>query len=481
MSDKKDKQQKSKIKLGYAPTRRDVFSKEEAGRYKSLIKKKIKGFDVDVVDIEWLNQEGLLYNDLDAEKVADKFIDEEVDALFIPHCNFGTEAAVARLGRKLDKPVLLWGPRDDKPLSDGSRTRDSQCGLFATSRVLHHYNVPFTYITNSKLEDKVFEKGFKNFLAAAGVVKAFKDMRIGQISTRPPAFNSVICDEGELLRQFGIEIIPLTLTELISQFNNIFQDNKPELQQTVEDIKNKISNICVEEKAVKKMAALKLAIKSWAEENKLSAIAIQCWNALQDLIGVFPCFINGELTTEGLPVACETDIHGAITAVITGAAARNTTPSFFADITIRHPENDNGELLWHCGPFPYSLVKDKDKARISNHYLNPSGCPGVSEWEIKGGDITITRFDGMDGKYSLFTGQAKSTEGPKNRGTYLWVEVKNWPLWEEKMIYGPYNHHCVGIHGKISSVLYEACKYLPGIKFDGIEPGEEEIKRMLRE
>jgi hypothetical protein len=28
-----------------------------------------------------------------------------------------------------------------------------------------------------------------------------------------------------------------------------------------------------------------------------------------------------------------------------------------ADFTIRHPENDQAELLWHCGSFPVGIAK----------------------------------------------------------------------------------------------------------------------------
>lgn len=83
-----------------------------------------------------------------------------------------------------------------------------------------------------------------------------------------------------------------------------------------------------------------------------NAVAIQCWNALQGELGIMPCAANSLLNEEGLPVVCETDIHGAITAVMAEAADLNRIPSFFADWTVRHPDNENGELLQHCGPLP---------------------------------------------------------------------------------------------------------------------------------
>ena len=139
-----------KIKLGIAPTRRFCFSKEDAHRFKDIVLEKMRSCgSIEVVDIEDVNEEGLLYDSVeDIETIADKFIAAKVDALFFPHCNFGTEDAVAKVAKKVGKPVLLWGPRDEDPLPDGSRLRDTQCGLFATGKILRRFNVKFTYIPN---------------------------------------------------------------------------------------------------------------------------------------------------------------------------------------------------------------------------------------------------------------------------------------------------------------------------------------------
>ncbi|MBW7459224.1 fucose isomerase, partial [Paenibacillus sepulcri] len=163
-----------KLKLGYAPTRRFVFSAEDAFKYKVLIREKIQSFgmDIEIVDLEGLNEEGLLYNDnIGADLITDRFRQEKVDAVFFPHCNFGTEDTVARVAKALGKPALLWGPRDEAPLEDGMRLRDTQCGLFATGKILRRFNVPYTYVTNSRVDDPVFERGFKNFVAASNVVR----------------------------------------------------------------------------------------------------------------------------------------------------------------------------------------------------------------------------------------------------------------------------------------------------------------------
>ncbi|HEX9118714.1 MAG TPA: fucose isomerase, partial [Anaerolineae bacterium] len=71
---------KDQIKVGLAPTRRNVFSREDSLRYKRLIEEKLGAWDVCFENIDWLNDEGLLYTNADARRVAERFQAVGVDA-----------------------------------------------------------------------------------------------------------------------------------------------------------------------------------------------------------------------------------------------------------------------------------------------------------------------------------------------------------------------------------------------------------------
>ena len=101
--------------------------------------------------------------------------------------------------------------------------------------------------------------------------------------------------------------------------------------------------------------------------------------------------------------------------------------------------------------------------------------PGAVEAQAKLGEMTLARFDGDNGEYSMLLGNAKGVEGPYTKGTYVWVEVKNLKRLEAKLVEGPYIHHCVGIHADVVPVLYEACKYM-GVKADLYDDNPEEVK-----
>ena len=461
------------IKLGFVPTRRSVFSAPDALKYRDLTAQRLTELGIDFVDIKDINPEGLLFADEDVAKIAAKFRKEKVDGIILAHCNFGTEYVCARLARELGLPVLLWGPLDERPLPDGRRLRDTQCGLFATGKVLRRFDVKFSYLTNCRLSDPVFERGIRDFMAVCNVVRTFKHIRILQMGPRPFDFWTTMCNEGELLEKFNIQLSPVPLPELIAEVKRIRDhgEAKEEL-----DLLHDKTTIKISEPKVETVAALAHAMKNLIDKYGCQAGAIQCWTALQGELGIMPCAANAILNDMGIPVVCETDIHGAITALLTEAAVMNRSRSFFADWTVRHPDNPNGELLQHCGPWPISIAKEKPELTCPIAFKDE----GSLSAEAKHGDkLTITRFDGDHGEYSLLLGNAKSVDGPHILGTYMWIEVENIKRLEEKIVTGPYIHHCVGVYEDVVPVLYEACKYI-GIKPDFYDPIEEQVKAYLR-
>lgn len=463
----------AQIKLGLAPTRRNIFSAPDAVKYANLTRARLSELGITFVDIDDISDDGLLYQECDEKLIAEKFRAEGVDGLFLPHTNFGTEYECARLAKSLNVPVLLWGPRDERPTPDGNRLRDSQCGLFATGKVLRRFNIPFTYLTNCRLTDPEFERGIRDFIAVCNVVKTFRSTRILQIGPRPFDFWSTMCNEGELLETYGIQLAPVPMPELIAEINAAKKE-RIVVEQTSAYCRD-CMNIAITDHELENVSALKVAMQRLCAKYGCNAVAIQCWTALQDEIGIMPCAANSLLNEEGIPCVCETDIHGAITALMVEAAANDNTRSFFADWTVRHPDNENGELLQHCGPWPISVAREKPTIG----YPVAFDYPGAVCAEARHGEVTLARFDGDHGQYSLLLGKAKGIDGPYNKGTYLWVEVENLKRLEAKVVEGPYIHHCVGIHKDVVPVLYEACKYLKIVP-DLYDNNEEEIKAYLR-
>jgi L-fucose isomerase-like protein len=467
-----------KLVLGLAPARRAMprLTLEVANRSKRAIESKLNEWGVNYVGLDGITSDGFLVETTDVDRIAAAFRARGVNALFAPHCNFGTEGAVALLAREMGVPVLLWGPLDEAPVPEYERPDDAQCGLFATTAVLRRNNVPYTYVTNCTVDSPIFERGVRGFLGAAAAARAFHGARIGQVGTRPPAFWTMIENEGELLERWGIQVVPTTLVEIAQLQTQKLAANSTELRDTVELFKQTADFSGVAPDAISRMAALKMALVEFYEQQQLDALAIYCHRPFRIATGVPLCFVNSILGDMGISVGCEADIHGVLSSVMARAATLYSQPVIFADLTIRHPTNPNAELLWHCGNFPPSLAREPKARKVHLH----DGLPSAGTWEVKGGDVTIVRLGGDHGNYALFMGQARGTKGPETYGTYLWVEMDCWPKWEEKLMNGPYVHHVAAVHGRIAPLLYEACKYIPGLAPDPIEPSAEEIRAYWR-
>ena len=455
------KKMDKRLLVGVVPTRREAFENETTTRQKEEVMKRFrqlsKELDFDMVDIEDINEEGLLMTYRDVKAAYAKLSAAGVDALIFPHCNFGQEEAVGRLAKDMGVPVLIWGPRDGWPNGLEWRPTDAQCGMFATTKLLMHYGVKYSYIENCETDSDILKEGLADFLAAANVVKAFRALRIARISTRPKEFLSVMVNEAELLEKYDIELVPGEPTVILDRVERILKNDGKRMEELLQDLVDAGLNIDALGEKRYPLAAIELALMDFAADHDCSAISCECWNLFRKKYGISPCFILGDLNDRGIPAACENDVHAAITSVMAVAAARYRTPSFVADLTIRHPENDNAELLWHCGSFAKRLKK-----RGADGYIVEAG---KGFYELEGGDVTILRFDGLDGEYYMFAGEAKGVEGPVTNGSYLWVEVDDWVKWEKKFMFGPYIHHVVGIHGRYAEIIREACRYL-GIHFD---------------
>ena len=459
-----------RVKIGLAPMRRDVtprpgiFNWEKAetrGRAAvEYIESHFASDHVCFTDLKGINPVDVMYCDADAEKVIERFRAEDVDAVLIINANFGNEEIAAEVARGLGKPVCIWAIEDDEFLPDGSRFTDSQCGLFGVSRQLQRFHIPFSYIETCKVDSPVFERDFDRFVRVSCMVKNFRGMRIAQVGMRPKPFCSVIFNEGELMERFGLQIVPVNLAVITDKYNSILKERDAELEEGAKLLASRYEMDDITPPLLKKVYAFVLLYQWVFETYRVQAVSAECWTAMQLAVGAMPCTAYSVLADMGYIISCESDMHAAITMALLSCAALGEKVPFLGEFTVRHPENRNAELLWHCGPFAYSLKKDGSPCKNVN----------MRQWfQVKDGEYTIARFDQDDGRYSILSGTCRSTTGPYTFGTYLWAEFNDLPAWEKKLIEGPYIHHMSEVEGDYTDVIREFCKYVPGLAPDSVK------------
>ena len=461
-----------KLKIGLLPIRRwvkeppkriGIFQSDYAVDNKNMclqyIKENYTDEQTEFVDIEWLNEEGLLYFDGDCNKVAEYFKQEKIDALFIINCNFGQENCAGLVAKQLRVPTLLWGPRD-RNFTNDIRYTDTQCGLFAMSKQLKRNNVKFSYIENCDITAPVFDKGLKQFFGVACMVKNFKDMRILQVGTRVKPFKSIMYNELELAEKFGIDIVAFNLAEALQDLQAIYDNRQEELEKDLIDLKATFDCGKLDDEYLKKMLCIVHYYEDLAKVHDCNIISSECWTGITLGWGANPCLAMCLLADKDVYVTCEWDIHMTITNVLLLSATRGKEKPIQGEFTCRHPENDNAELLWHCGPFPLKYKAKGEKPWLYN--TKPS-------FRLEDGEYTIARFQAENGKYYLFGEKFHTCEGPKTFGTYMWAEFKDLPKLEKKLVEGPYIHHMSEVPGDYTAYLKEFTKYIDEVQFDNAD------------
>ncbi|MFP4441739.1 MAG: L-fucose/L-arabinose isomerase family protein [Spirochaetia bacterium] len=451
------------VTLGFCPIGKFVFSHEDALRQKMILKEKLDQLNISFVLPDGVIPDGMVRAQAHVGPVVKYFKEQNIDALFIPHCNFGTEGAAGMIARELNVPVLLYGPRDDSPGPDGTRLRDSLCGMFATSKVLYKLGVPFSYIENFSPDSHVFTGGIKKFLLAARAVKAMRRMKIAQIGVRIDFFWTTIFNESELLRNFGIQVLPVDMADFLGEVKNRLNRNRNIYEEELTSYQSWLDISALETKeGVLGGLAMRDELFNLAESEDISAFSIKSFPSVGANLG--PGTGLGEcLLQERYPLAVESDIHGAVSSVLLQAASDTDDPVFFPEFTVRHPENDNSVLLWHASA-PVSLRHPSAvKIPVDPPWILKGNPPKSLRFRIKDGPLTVCRFDGETGEYVLGIGEGRTVDGPETKENYCWMEVDDWPKWERTLIEGPYIHHCSVVHDRCADVLSEACRYIPGL------------------
>lgn len=461
-----------KIKIGLVPMRRNTTDRPRGASWNwyspeqrckevvSYIEENFTSTNIEFVDTKGLGTGDLIFDGKSAKQAIERMKSQNVDAIVIINCNFGNEEAAGDIANAIGKPVLIWAPLDEEYSEDGTRTTDSQCGLFGVSRQLQRFHIPFSSIPSCRVDADEFHAGFQQFIRVSCMVKNFKGMRIGQVGTRPAPFYSVIYNEGELLEKFGIRIVTINFAIVEQRMKTVVEQYKEEIESYENYFRENYKLDDMTESYVEKMAAMTVMYKNLFEEYDLDIMAAECWTATPIMFdGLTPCAVFGLLNDLGYMIACESDIHAAMTMAVLKSAALGEGKPLFGEFTVRHPENKNVELLWHCGQFPLSQKASDCEARLVNQ----------REWfRGKEGTYTAARIDQESGKYMMLSILCKTAEGPATNGTYIWAEFEDLQKVEQKVLQGPYIHHFIEIEGDYREELREFCKYISDLHLDTI-------------
>ncbi len=410
----------------------------------------------------------------DARKCAALFSSHrsEIDGIIVSLPNFGDERAVANSIRwsELDVPILVHAFPDDPGKLQISDRRDSFCGKISVCNNLHQYGIKYSLTTQHVLDpgSDEFQVELDRFAGICRVHRAMKHLRVGVIGARPAGFNTVRFSE-KILERAGISVEPIDLSEIIFRAEKVSEDN-PQLEAKLNGIKTYLSKNKTPDSALVLIAKLGVVIDKWIEDQQLSAIAIQCWTALEEIYGVVPCTIMSMLSNAYMPAACETDILGAISMYALTTAAEK--PSAIVDFNNNYGEDLDKCVLFHCSNFPKDLLdhgKNVSQPIITYHDILAGALGQDSSWGVVAGELlpgpyTFCRVssDDYSGSLSVYVGEGTmTTDKPASFGGYGVIEIQQLQELLQYICENGYEHHVSIAPGYTASILEEVfSKYL---------------------
>ncbi len=276
--------------------------------------------------------------------------------------------------------------------------------------------------------------------------------------TRPAGFQTVRASE-KLLQASGITVVPVDLSEILSAARKI-EDADETLQAKLKEIRQYAA---VPEQYNDKLilqAKFGVAVEQWMEANEIDAVAIQCWDSLEQNYGCAACVTMSMLSEKLIPAACEVDIAGAVSMyALTLASGR---PSALLDWNNNFAEDRDKCVCTHCGNFPKSFVMNDLKLGtlgVLGRTLGKVHTFGAVYGKVKQGDFTFFRIstDDTKGCIKSYLGKGDLTDDPYGMdGCIAVTKVDNLQPLMKYICKNGFEHHVAMCRGNVKDILAEA-------------------------
>ena len=387
---------------------------------------------------------------------------DRIDGIIFSLPNFGFEIGIinAISVADLNVPVLVQACDDENDKVDLDSRRDAFCGKISVCNNLYQYGIPFTDTTlhTYSIYSELLAKDINKFAGICRVVNGLRHARIGAIGARPAGFQTVRASE-KLLQKSGITVVPVDLSEILGAARKI-EDTDAELLKKLEEIKCYAAVPKEYSDKLVLQAKFGVAVERWIEANQIDAVAVQCWDSLEQNYGCAACVTMSMLGEKLLPAACEVDIAGAVSMYALTLAAQGQ--SALLDWNNNFAEDRNKCVCTHCGNFPKSFVRNDLKLGtlgVLGRTLGKVNTFGAVYGKVTKGDFTFFRIstDDTKGAIKAYLGTGEITDDPYGMdGCIAVTKVNNLQTLMKYICKNGFEHHVAMVRNDVKEILNEA-------------------------
>ncbi len=467
--------------LGLIVGNRDVFPAELARKGREQMLAVLEGLGVDVVVLSPAQSpDGVVMTWHDAQACAALFQEQRarIDGILVTLPNFGDERAVADTIRLsgLTVPVLVHAWPDAVQEMSITMRRDSFCGKLSVCNNLTQYRIPYSIGASYVLSPRSpgFAAEVRWFAEVCRVVRGLRGARIGCVGERTIPFKTVRYSE-KLLEASGISVESRSLLDVVAEVEAM-KEGDPRVAAKLKRLTGYLPGAAeVPGPALTTTAKLGVALEAWAAEYRISAIALQCWSAMQGALKIFPCAAMSLMSDELFPAACEVDVMGAVAMYALQLAGGS--PSALFDWNNNYGDDPDKLVLFHCSNTALSFLK---QAKAGYNAMAVKGNPLDSCYctlhgTLKPGAVGWARFlsDDTGGQIVGCIGDGEITADPLS--TFGTTGVLKVPRLQQLLYFlarNGFEHHVAMNYAPRTAALREALTTYMGWKVHQHEAGD---------
>ncbi len=354
----------------------------------------------------------IIENEKDAVQAAAECQQAGANAAVIYLGNFGPEGPLSIFAQRFPGPVMACAAAEESGASLVQGRGDAYCGMLNASynfglRNLRVYLPQMPVGLPEELAPKI-----AHFQRVARLVRGLRALKVFAFGPRPQDFFACNAPLAPLYR-LGVEVMENSELDLLLAYQDT-PETDPEVAATAADMAKELGAGNTYPDLLPKLARFEVALQRFAQANlgsrQYAVFANKCWPSFERAFGFVPCYVNSRLAAQGMPVACEVDIYGAVSEYLCYLASEqpptlldlnNTVPAdMLAGQDLNGAQPVDLFMGFHCGNTPSCLLVDPTMKyqlimnRLMEGGAEPDITRGTLEGQLRPGPATFFRLQG---------------------------------------------------------------------------------------
>jgi len=308
------------------------------------------------------------------------FYSLRVDALCVIAACWFEDYLVLDLLEECDVPLVAWA----RP----GMEKGSLCGIQQLCFLLKQLERPHCFLYD-EVGSKAGLHRVRDYASAAALCHRLRRALIGYLGHRVEGMTETTAHELALKKVFGPRVVGMDSRLFMERAARVPAES---VEGRWEQLKSEVGQVTVSRETGIESLQVHAAMKETIEELGLSAVAVGCYPHLMGKV----CLAASLLGEEGIPVACEGDVNGALGMLmltrLTGAPVHNT------DMLDAIPA-ENAIVFSHCGSGGFSLAVSPSQVTLGPVRLMNSGLCCL--FPARPGPVTLVNIVPTQGGYRM--------------------------------------------------------------------------------